>query len=414
VDGLVDSRMITQPDDDDRAGGGVAAPTARPAFDLRRDLGVPILLFLATRVAQLLVLAWMKPPGSRIDDKLLSWDSGWFIDVAQQGYPHGYTLDGSGAVTANGLAFFPLYPWLIRVFASIGFSYGYAALIVTALSGIAGSVLIFLLARALAADGRLGERARGSARTIGYALVVLVFAQPMSIVFSMGYTEALFIALVAGALLAAYRRAWVITGVLGVAAGLTRPTGAALAVALAVAVILRLMSPDVSVRERITASIAGIAALASVPAYILWVGHRVGDVRAWFNIQTAGWGSTFDYGHSTWQFVTSTLHTGDGWVAMAVVAILIAASVALLVSLFGRGWLPLQVYGVIAFILVVGQSGFYHSKPRLLVPVLLLFVPAALAAGRTTPRRAAAWLSAYALFGLWFGAYMITVWQYAI
>ncbi len=157
-----------------------------------------------------------------------------------------------------------------------------------------------------------------------------------------------------------------------------------------------------------------MAALAAVPAYILWVGERVGDLHAWFRIQTAGWGTTFDFGRSTWQFVTSTLHTGNGWVAMSVVAILIAATVALVVSLRGQGWLPLRVYGVIAFILVVGQAGFYHSKPRLLVPALLLFVPAALAAGRARPRTAALWLSAYALFGLWYGAYMLTVWQYAI
>ena len=69
---------------------------------------------------------------------------------------------------------------------------------------------------------------------------------------------------------------------------------------------------------------------------------------------------------------------------------------------------------MISFVLVVGQAGFFHSKPRLLVPVLLVLMPAALAAGRARPRAAVLWLSAYAAFGLWFGAYMITVWHYAI
>jgi hypothetical protein len=93
---------------------------------------------------------------------------------------------------------------------------------------------------------------------------------------------------------------------------------------------------------------------------------------------------------------------------------LFAATVALIITLVRKGWPPLTCYGVIAFILVVGQAGFYHSKPRLFVPVLLLFVPAALAASRARPRAATLWLTAYALFGLWYGAYMITVWQYAI
>jgi len=45
---------------------------------------------------------------------------------------------------------------------------------------------------------------------------------------------------------------------------------------------------------------------------------------------------------------------------------------------------------------------------------VLVLLPAAWAAGRARPGRAAWWLAGYALFGLWYGAYMITVWQYAI
>jgi hypothetical protein len=385
-----------------------------PASGLFRDIGWAMLLFIATRIGQLIVLAWMAAPGTKINDKLLSWDGGWFLNVAQDGYPHGYAYDAHGAVTGNGLAFFPLYPWLIRAGARLGLSYGGSALAITGLAGLVGSALIFRLGRALAADGRLGERAAEHARTVGYALVVLVFAQPMSVVFSMGYTESLFVALVAGALFAAYRRFWLLAGALGVLAGLTRPTGAALAVALAVAVIIRLANPATGRRERTLAIIAGLAALASVPAYILWVGVRVGDLTAWFTIQTSGWGSTFDFGSSTWQFMTGALRSSDGFVPLSVVAIIIAATAALIRSLSGRGWLPLRVYGVIAFVLVVGESGFYHSKPRLLVPALVLFVPAAVAASRGRPRMAVVWLTLYALAGFWYGAYMLTVWPYAI
>ena len=155
-------------------------------------------------------------------------------------------------------------------------------------------------------------------------------------------------------------------------------------------------------------------AVLAVLGAIGWVGLRLGNLRAWFTIQTAGWGTTFDYGRSAWTFITTTLRTGDGWVAMSVVFILLAATVAMIVAVTHRGWAPLTAYGVIAFVLVVGQAGYYHSKPRLLVPVLLLFIPAALAAGRARPRNAALWLTAYALIGFWYGAYMITVWHYAI
>jgi len=102
------------------------------------------------------------------------------------------------------------------------------------------------------------------------------------------------------------------------------------------------------------------------------------------------------------------------FVALSVVMILIVATVALAFGVRQNTWLPLTVYGVLAYLLVVGQAGYFHSKPRLLLPVLLILLPAAYSAARAKTWRAALWLAAYAAFGLWYGAYMITVWQYAI
>ena len=62
------------------------------------------------------------------------------------------------------------------------------------------------------------------------------------------------------------------------------------------------------------------------------------------------------------------------------------------------------MYGLIALVLVLGQGGYYHSKPRLLVPVLLILVPPAIALGRARPRTAALVLSGCAAFGLWSGS----------
>lgn len=408
------SVAAAQPDLEEPPGThvGHSAIPVRRRVDWRRDIGVPLAIFVATRLGQLVFLAWLRPPGgASIRTRLLSWDSGWFLNVAQNGYPHGFSYSGS-TVTGNGLAFFPVYPTLIRAGHRLGLGYGTSALTISWLAAAVAAVLLAALGRELAAAGRFGIV--DHPRRVGYALVVLVCAQPMSVTLSMGYTEALFVALVAGALLAAHRHTWLTAGVLGVAAGLTRPTGAALAVALGFAALARVLDRNASVRERMTAGAAGAVALASVPAYILWVGARVGHWNAWFTIQTAGWGTTFDYGRSSWDFVSTTLRGGDGWIAMSVVFILIAAVIAMLVAVVRPGWWPLTIYGIISFVLVVGQAGFYHSKPRLLVPVLLLFVPAALAAGRTRPRNAALWLLAYAAFGLWYGAYMITVWRYAI
>jgi hypothetical protein len=232
----------------------------------------------------------------------------------------------------------------------------------------------------------------------------------------MAYTESLYVALVAGMLAAAHRRSWGAAGLLGLGAALSRPTGAAAGLALAVAAALAVW------RARSTGErgqtwqpmLAALVALAGVPAYLGWVGWRIGELDAWFKIQTAGWGTSFDYGRSSWEFLKSTRSTGDGFVPVSVALILVVALGAAGVALAGRPWLPLAVYGLVAMILVYGQAGYYHSKPRLLLPVLLTLIPAAVAAGRARPWVAALSITAWALFGLWYGAYMVIVWPYTL
>jgi hypothetical protein len=227
----------------------------------------------------------------------------------------------------------------------------------------------------------------------------------------MAYSEALFLALVAGMLAAAHRKVWWAAGLLGLGCSLTRPTGAAAALALAVAAVLAVRE---SRRKAWQPLLAAGVALAGVPLFLAWVAWRVGDPSAWFRIQTAGWGTSFDYGESTWKFLTETLSTGDGWIPVSVALILLAALAAAGVALAGRPWLPLAVYGVVAMVLVYGQAGFYHSKPRLLLPVLLTLLPAAAAAARARPRVAVLSIAAWAVFGLWYGAYLVAVWPYTL
>jgi hypothetical protein len=360
-----------------------------------------LLLYLVTRLAQLTAIGWMTPAGGpSVRDHLLVWDAGWFVRVATEGYAHGYSYDDSGQMVGNGLAFFPLYPLLIRASAATGLSAPTAALVVAWLAAAAAAVLLHLLGTSL------------YSRRAGFALVVLACAQPMSVALSMAYSEGLFLALVAGMLLAAHRRAWPAAGALGLAAALTRPTGAAAAVALALAALGTLRGGGRA--ERWQALTAAGVALAGVPAYLVWVALRVGDWNAWFTIQTAGWGSSFDYGSSVVRFAADSLRAGGDWVPLSTVWILAAAVVAAAVAVAQRVWPPLTVYGLLALILVLGQAGYYHSKPRLLVPVLLILVPAAVALGRARPRTAVPVLAGYAAFGIWYGAHMVAVWPYTI
>ncbi|GIE83291.1 membrane protein [Actinoplanes philippinensis] len=355
-----------------------------------------------TRVGQLLMINWLNggvaEPRS-LWERLLIWDAGWFLRVAMDGYPEGYTYSSSGQLEGNELAFFPVYPMLIRAGAAIGIDPSAAALTVAWLASVAAGIVLHLLGSSL-----YGKRA-------GWALVAICCSAPASVVLSMAYSESLFIALVAGMFVAAHRRVWWAAGLLGLLTALSRPTGAAAALGLAVAALLALKHDD---QPKWKPLAAAAVALAGVPAYLGWVAYRVGDLTAWFKIQTAGWGTSFDYGASTGQFLWTTLRSGDGWIPMSVALILLAALAAAGVALAQKPWLPLAVYGVVAMILVYGQAGFYHSKPRLLLPVLLTLLPAVVAAARARPRVAVLSITAWALFGLWYGAYLVTVWPYTL
>jgi hypothetical protein len=389
---------------DDRPGASVAEPRERlwDAAGGWHGVLAALGIFALTRAGQLLMLAWLGAvanDGVGVRGRLLVWDAGWFLRVAVDGYPRGYTYDTAGQLQGNELAFFPVYPMLIRGVAALGVTPQSAALVVSWLAAIGAAVALHLLGTTLH-----GKRA-------GWALVAICCSAPVSVVFSMAYSEGIFLALVAGMLVAAHRRVWWAAGLLGLAAALTRPTGAAAALALAVAAFLAVRES----REKAWQPLGAAAvALAGVPLFLAWVGLRVGDPSAWFRIQAAGWGTSFDFGTSTISFLDTTLSEGDGWIPMSVALILLAALVAAGVALAGRPWLPLAVYGVVAMVLVYGQAGFYHSKPRLLVPVLLTLLPAAAAAARARPRVAVLSIVAWAAFGLWYGAYLVAVWPYTL
>ncbi|WP_205696288.1 mannosyltransferase family protein [Conexibacter sp. SYSU D00693] len=137
------------------------------------------------------------------------WDSVWFLNIAADGYD------------AQRAAFFPLYPWLSAVVGLPLASTLLGGLVVSCVCAVAGLAAVHALARI-----ELGDLA---ARHATWTLALF----PGSIFLSTVYSEALFLALSAGALLAARTSRWGWAGVLGALACATRSAGIVLVVALA-------------------------------------------------------------------------------------------------------------------------------------------------------------------------------------
>ncbi len=367
------------------------------------QVGVPAAIYAANRIVQWVLVALLAKPDTTVGKRLTSWDADFFLRIARHGYDHGYTYDDSGHFVGNTLAFFPGYPACVRALALFGLSDAAAGIAVSLAAGAAGAVLIHLLGTELVD------------RRFGYVLAVLFCAQPMSVVFSMAYSEALFCTLVLAMLLALRRRYWLVAGLFGILAGLTRTTGLAAAVALACFAVYRVWSDrGVAGSPRVRPVLAAVGALLTVPAFWLWVGLRVGHLDGWFVEQRKGWGTGIDWGAASTSFVLDTLRSSDGFIPVAAAFVIIVTGILVLAALMDRQWWPLALYGLLAYGTVIGSSGYYNSRPRLLVPVLSALFPVAraLSVARTSILVPA--LTGLSLTGCWFGAYMITIWPYSI
>jgi hypothetical protein len=140
------------------------------------------------------------------------WDFGYYQTIAEFGY--------SG--TDGSIAFYPLFPWLVRLAACVSRSYLAAGFIV---SGIASVVAAILLRRLV----RLDYPASVAMRSVWFLLIF-----PTAYFLHIGYSEGLFLALALACILAARGERWWLAGVLGALCWMTRATGAVLVPTLAV------------------------------------------------------------------------------------------------------------------------------------------------------------------------------------
>ena len=134
------------------------------------------------------------------------WDGPQYLLIAQ----HGYAASGDQRLA---LAFFPLYPWLIRLLTMVVRD---AVLSAFLISTVASVVVGVALARLFAIDcsPHLARRA---------AWFLFIF--PTSYFLHIDYSESLFLALVLTSFVAARRERWFQAGLLGAFAALARPNG---------------------------------------------------------------------------------------------------------------------------------------------------------------------------------------------
>ncbi len=150
--------------------------------------------------------AWRYLPGHEVLNGLVRWDADWYEFIARQGYStEGYRV--------RAVAFFPLYPYLARFLGNWVGNPIYAGLILSNGACLFALWVLF----------KLWSRAAGAVEAQRAILLLLVF--PGSFFLSAFYTEGLFLLLVAGAFYFFLAERYLLVGLLGMLASLTRPTG---------------------------------------------------------------------------------------------------------------------------------------------------------------------------------------------
>ncbi|MEW5654873.1 hypothetical protein [Streptomyces cinereoruber] len=314
------------------------------------------------------------------------WDSVWYVRIAEHGY--GYeTVLPNGDVHSD-LAFFPLLPLLERALSAVlPLDAAGAGLLVSWTAGLVAAWGIF----------KCGAHALGP-RT-GVLLAVLWGVYPTAFVQSMAYTETLFTALAAWSLYAVLRDRWILAGLLCAAAGLTRPTAAALIAALGITALAALVRD----RRLPARTVAGVL-LAPLGwlGYIVYVGVRQDSPTAYFEVQAA-WGNSIDGGLALARFVA-----GLPWpAALGLTAALALLAWLVVLCVRQRQPLPLLVYTIGVVLVSLVGAAYFGSRPRLMMPAFGLLLPPAAALARLRPRAAAPVLAGLALASAAYGAFTL-------
>lgn len=327
--------------------------------------------FVIFRLSDLVVFWWVgKNTGRSLFNILMSWDSGWYLNAASNGYPEKDAIGSSDEPVQTTWAWPPLY-WLTARAVSYPFqalvleplgqesrALGFSLILVNVICALAAAIVLYLALLPL-----IGMK--------GSVTVALLWsAGPASPVFLMAYSEGLMSLLVFAALWAVVRGHWVSGSLFLLGAAFVKSSSPPFALALIIAVwIAHFSGKGFSVsrtRALVTTVIAGLASVA----WPFTVGLIFGSFNALAQVHAA-WGRT----SIPFRDTLAGLYVGPGdfpaqWFFSISIVVIVTLSGFLMFRDQKYPWF-LRLSGIFlpAFVIFMGAN---ISAPRLLIPDLSL------------------------------------------
>jgi hypothetical protein len=207
---------------------------------------------------------------------LLHWDGErWYLDIARHGY---YFLPGE----FSNVAFFPVYPLLIKLVGFVFHDLRVAAVIVSNSCLLGAALLLHTLIRIDYKNARVADSA-----------VTLLMFSPVSFFFSSAYTESTFLLLAVGAFLAARRNQWLIACLCGAALSATRNVGVLIALPLLLEFVRQSWRPGAGLRSLLTPRILLLGLIpCGLGFFVLFNYLKFGEPLAFLKAG-ATWGRKF-------------------------------------------------------------------------------------------------------------------------
>jgi Gpi18-like mannosyltransferase len=245
------------------------------------------------------------------------WDGAWYLKIATEGYDYAKNVQLNSLYS---IAFFPLFPLLIRGVMTLGFSAEVAGVLVSNLAFLGALLLVY----------RWVEE-RHDINSARWATAVLAWC-PYSLYGTAIYTEGLFLLVTTASLRAFEKGQYVWAAIWGAMATATRVTGVML-VPTYVFVALRERRPAIAYA---TALITGLGLLL----FIIYCAVSFGDPLAFLHVQR-GWRETV--GGFDWR----------GWLKVFITGLTFSSQFIKFVMVFGGGYLLWHLRHKLSRVLVI-------------------------------------------------------------
>ena len=279
------------------------------------------------------------------------WDTRHYLKIAEYGYSE----------NSHQIAFFPLYPYLIRIFTVIFQNYMLSALII---SNAAYAIAVYFLYKIVKLDFENED---------AYRAVIYLSVFPTAYFLHAGYSESLFLALAIGSMYFGRKKSWALAGVLGMLAASTRLIGIIL---LPVLVIEYLSQKEFKLKE-IRADILLLLIIGIGFIAYLALNYSVsGDPFYFLKVQQEGWSKKLAFPHVG--FINAlgggpaskaTGALGGDWAEIIFAGLGLAATV----YSFFKLRLSYSVYLLLTYIVFISNA-YWGSIPRFLLTAFPIFI----------------------------------------